>query len=355
MWGQTGITRLFDSAQGGQIGWLIPATLVLLLAGLLLRGTATRTDPQRAALILWGGWLLVTGLIFSFMQGIFHSYYTVALAPAVAALTGAGAVQLWRQREKLWVRATLALTVGLTTATSWLLLSRAESFVPWLRWVVLAGGIAATLAMFLPASRKSLVAAIAAILVALAGPTAYTVDTIATAHSGSIPSAGPSTGGFGMGGPRPGDGEQRFPDGAPGAPAADGAPAGTGRNGDDARRGGGFLDASTPSTQVTALLSANGDSYTWAAAAVGAQSAAGFQLATELPVMPIGGFNGSDPSPTLEQFQQYVAEGRIHYFIGGGNGPGHSGDSHSAEITKWVEENFTAQEIDGVTLYDLTS
>ncbi|GAB4589594.1 glycosyltransferase family 39 protein [Nocardia sp. IFM 10818] len=357
MWGGTGITRLFEPAQGGQIAWLLPAALVLLVAGLLLRGKANRTDPQRASLILWGGWLMVTGLVFSFMQGIFHSYYTVALAPAVAALTGAGAVQLWRQREKPWVRAALALAVGLTTATAWLLLSRSASFLPWLRWTVLAAGVAATLATLLPASRKSLVAAIAAVLVALAGPTAYTVHTLATAHTGSIPSAGPNTGGFGVGGPRADDGEQRFTVGMPGNPGADGGPAGPDPGDGETRRGaaGGLVDASTPSARVTALLTADSDAYTWVAAAIGSQSAAGYQLATELPVMPLGGFNGSDPSPTLEQFEQYVAEGKIHYFIGGDTGPGGHSGSQSAAISQWVSENFTAQEVDGVTLYDLTS
>lgn len=120
--------------------------------------------------------------------------------------------------------------------------------------------------------------------------------------------------------------------------------------------------ASKPSAQVTALLAANGDSYTWVAAAIGSNSAAGFQLATQLPVMPIGGFNGSDPSPTLQQFQQDVAGGEIHYFIssgdgGGGRGgtAGTGGSNASSEISQWVQANFTAKQVDGVTLYDLTA
>ena len=64
-------------------------------AGLVRRRRAPRTDRTRASLLLWGGWLLVTGLTFSFMQGIFHAYYTVALAPAIGALVGIGAVVLW--------------------------------------------------------------------------------------------------------------------------------------------------------------------------------------------------------------------------------------------------------------------
>ena len=81
---------------------------------------------------------------------------------------------------------------------------------------------------------------------------------------------------------------------------------------------GGLLDGGTPDAELVALLRQDADRYTWVAAAVGSNSAAGVQLATGEPVMAIGGFNGSDPAPTLEQFQRYVAEGRIHWFLGGG-------------------------------------
>jgi 4-amino-4-deoxy-L-arabinose transferase-like glycosyltransferase len=120
---------------------------------------------------------------------------------------------------------------------------------------------------------------------------------------------------------------------------------------------GGLLEARQVSAQVAAALEQNASSYTWVAAAVGSQNASGYQLATELPVMAIGGFNGSDPSPTLEQFRAYVAQGRIHYFIAGGGFGGPMGGSNgtSAQIASWVQSRFTAQRIDGVTVYDLSS
>ncbi|MEV0295682.1 glycosyltransferase family 39 protein [Nocardia sp. NPDC050710] len=369
MWGSTGITRMFEPAQGGQIAWLIPAALIGLVAGILLRGRAARTDSQRAALILWGGWGLMTGLVFSYMAGIFHQYYTVALAPAVAALVGAGTVQLWRERGRLWVRLVLALAIGLSTATSWMLLSRSASFLPWLRWTVLAVGMVATIAVAFPAPRKATVAAAVAVaFVGLAGPVAYTVDTIATAHQGSIPSAGPNVGGMHGPGPMRADGDagampgpggrNTRPDGRiPADGGANTGPGGATTAGPDGdAMTGGLLGASRPSDRVVALLENDGGEYTWVAAAIGSNSAAGFQLATELPVMPIGGFNGSDPSPTLEQFQQYVAQGKIHYFIGGESRGDRGGDaSTGAAITQWVREHFTATEVDGVTLYDLTA
>lgn len=117
---------------------------------------------------------------------------------------------------------------------------------------------------------------------------------------------------------------------------------------------GGLLSGSTPSAELTELLAEDADSYTWVAAAIGSNSASGYQLATQDPVMPIGGFNGSDPSPTLAQFQAYVQQGEIHWFIAGG-GMGGRDSGTSAEISEWVTANFTAQTVDNVTLYDLTA
>ncbi len=83
---------------------------------------------------------------------------------------------------------------------------------------------------------------------------------------------------------------------------------------------------------------------------VGAQNAASYQLATEEPVIALGGFNGSDPAPTLEQFKEWVAQGKVHYFIGGGSfGQQNGGASDACEIATWVQENFTAQTVGSTT------
>lgn len=72
--------------------------------------------------------------------------------------------------------------------------------------------------------------------------------------------------------------------------------------------------------------------------------------------MPIGGFNGTDPSPTLAEFETLVADGRIHYFIGGGGFGGQRGGSgDSSAIAEWVQNHYAATTVDRVTLYDLTS
>jgi hypothetical protein len=120
---------------------------------------------------------------------------------------------------------------------------------------------------------------------------------------------------------------------------------------------GGLLDASTPSKALVTLLRANASSYRWVAAIVGANSAAGVQLATGDPVMAIGGFNGTDPSPTLAELKADVAAGKIHYFVtsGGGFGGGPGGSASSRALSSWVESTFAATTVGGVTVYDLTT
>ena len=74
--------------------------------------------------------------------------------------------------------------------------------------------------------------------------------------------------------------------------------------------------------------------------------------------MAIGGFNGTDPSPTLEQFEAYVQAGDIHWFIGGGgvgaSAMGLGGQSTGSEIASWVAQHYQSVTVDGTTLYDLT-
>ncbi len=357
MWGSTGWTRLFGAENGGQVSWLLPAALVLLVATAALVRHAPRADRVRASLLLWGGWLVVTGLVFSFMAGIYHAYYTVALAPAIGAVVGIGATVLWRRRRHPVAGAVLALTVGVTAAWSYVLLERSSGFVPWLAPVVLAVGLLVALALaavtLVPARVAAAVAGLA-LVVSLAGPAAYAVQTASQPHTGSIPTAGPAVAGSGSGAGRGGPGGLGAAPPQAGGTALPGTGGGVGgRVGGGA---GGLLGASSVSAEMAALLSADASSYTWAAAAVGSNNASGYQLATDLPVMAVGGFNGSDPSPTLEQFQAYVAAGAIHYFLGGGGfGGQNGGSSASTEIAAWVQSTFPEQSVGGTTVYDLSA
>ncbi|MDL9945435.1 glycosyltransferase family 39 protein [Gordonia sp. ABSL11-1] len=376
MWGDTGILRMFEPAQGGQIAWLIPTALVVGIAALVLIGRSSRTDLRRAYLAVWGLWLVVTMAVFSFMAGIFHSYYTAALAPAVAAVAAGGAAVCWRSRDRLWVRIVLAAGVWIAAVWGFALLGRSPDFVPWLRWLVLVVGVLGGLVM-LVAHRPylSALALVTAVTAALAGPAAYTIDTVSTAKQGSIISAGPRVEGeFGPGGGPGGDG--RFGGmrggmrGGPGAggmgmPGGAGMPGGIGLSGGGGQLGGveggpggagGLLMGSRPSAELVAMLRSDADQYTWVAAAVGSNEASGYQIESGHSVMPIGGFNGTDPSPTLQQFQKLVSQKKVHYFLGGGRGFGSSDTTRpSAQIAQWVQDNFTATTVGGTTVYDLTA
>lgn len=390
-WGATGITRMFSAEMGGQAAWLLPAALVLAGAALWAVRRNARTDGARAQVVVWLGWLLVTGLTFSFMAGIFHAYYTVALAPAIAALVGIGADVAWRRRASAGWRALLAaVTVG-TAWWSWVLLGRSSGWNGWLRWAVLAVAlVAAALVALGPAlllgsvAERRLVAlgAAGAVLAGLAGPLAYTLQTVSTAHTGSIVTAGPTvTGATGFGGAPGGPGGRAArggstngqaapgglggaggPGAAGGAPNGQAMPGGTTNGTGTPPAGGagggmgGLLNGATVSSQVASLLEQGASGYRWAAATTGSQNAASYQLATQASVMPIGGFNGSDPSPTLAQFKAWVAAGDIHWYIaGGGFGASNGGSDVASQIQQWVEATFTATTVDGVTLYDLTT
>ncbi|MEV4192079.1 glycosyltransferase family 39 protein, partial [Streptomyces toxytricini] len=242
-WGETGIDRLFSAAVGGQASWLLPAALAMLAAGLVItwragRQVASVESAARAAFLAWGGPLLLTAAVFSYMQGIFHEYYTVALAPFTAALVGMGTALLWEERGSTAAAAALSGTLALTAWWSWVLLGRSPDFLPWLRWAVLAAGLAAAaglLAGARPGRRFTRGAAALGLVAALAGPFAYCLATVASPHTGSIPTAGPVVAGGGPGGRRvfegaglpPGAGPQGAPvQGRPGGmPGRDGRPA----------------------------------------------------------------------------------------------------------------------------------
>ncbi|WP_020418249.1 glycosyltransferase family 39 protein [Amycolatopsis sp. ATCC 39116] len=308
--GETGLFRMFGAAFGVEISWLLPAALIALAAGLWFTRFAPRLDRTRAALLLWGGWTVVTALVFSFMSGTIHPYYTVALAPGIAGLVGIGAVELWRGRHNFAARIVLALMLAATGVWDFILLARTPDWQPWLRWVllVLTALVVAGLLFGLDRIRRAgIVLAIAGVITGLLAPGAYAVVTASQGHTGSIPTSGPSGNSMGFGD-----------------------------------------RAGAESAELIALLRQT--TTKWSAATNGSQSAAGLALNSDTAVIAIGGFNGGDPAPTLAEFQQYVARGEITYYVSGGMGRGGSG-----EIAQWVAENFTAQTVGGSMVYDLTT
>jgi 4-amino-4-deoxy-L-arabinose transferase-like glycosyltransferase len=384
-WGATGLLRMFGTDFGSQISWLLPAALILLVVGLIWTGRSARTDRTRAGLLLWGGSLVVTALAFSLGQGIIHPYYSVALAPGIGSVVGIGAVMAWRRRDRIDARAVMAVVLAATALWSFALLRRDPSWYPWLRWVVLVTGLVAALGLvFRPSGHRWATRALipVSLVSAFAGPLAYSVQTASTAHIGAIPSAGPAgTGGFGGGfgggrgfvGGRPGSsfakhggsgfggaGTTGF-GGAGGTTAPTGGThggfggGGFGGGGFGGGAGGNLIDGSTPSAALTTALEAGGGHYTWIAAVTDSEAASGYQLATGQPVMAIGGFNGTDPAPSLKQFETYVHKGKIHWYISSGSGFGGATSGDASQIATWVAAHYKATTVDGVTLYNLAS
>ncbi len=378
--GSTGLSRLFSSEMGNEISWLLPvALLVLVFAAYvgvrsinqLSTFTGRMNRVEGGAVFAWGGWLLVTALVFSFMSGTIHPYYTVALAPAIGALVGIGAGLAWRRREHWDGRLMMAAMIGLAAWWSIVLLDRNSWGPEWCRWAIGLVALASIAGLLIGSTlgMKKLVASalIAGSLAGFGGTAAFSIATASETHCGSIPSAvstsisGGGMGGPGGGGPGGNGGQNTTGQNAGGQTANGQNSAGqstNGRNGTDGQagssnarqggQGGGPCGEDISSnTELVALLKSAGT--TWSAATNGSQSAAGIELATGTSVMAIGGWSG-DPAPTLDQFKAYVAAGKIGYYLGGsGGGPG-----GNSEISAWVAENFTATTVGGTTVYKLT-
>ena len=396
MWGETGLFRLWTSDFGDQITWLAPIAFAGIVLGLIAaipvkKGQVyfgrfyqgkrehgvdpdTVTRVRCAQIVIFGAWLIVTWLVFSFMAGIFHAYYTVALSPAIAVLVAICGASLLALRDRPWMPGIAGLLIAVTSAWNMALILRSGSFA-WLGVCIGVIGVVAGLVLciigfwmqdHLPATwplalkHGALGVAAIGIVALLTGPIIWTACTIATGHTGSIVTARPggSVGGDPGGGSPSGNGAANGAGGtAPDDSSSESASSG---NGADTPGGGsGLLGGTSANESLVELLAQNASGYHWAAATTGSQSAASYQLASELPVMAIGGFNGSDPAPTLDKFKAYVAQGLIRYYIasdglgGGMGGTQMGGSSAASEIAEWVAQNYTAQTIGNTTVYDL--
>jgi 4-amino-4-deoxy-L-arabinose transferase-like glycosyltransferase len=376
--GGEGVLRMFDSALGGQISWLLPLALVGLAAGLWLTRRLPRTSLHRAGFLLFGGWLVMVMAVYDDAKGIFHPYYTAILAPAVAALAGAGAVALWKlgRTHRWW---TWALPVTIVGSAVWadVLLGRSRGYYPWLGTTVVVTASLAAVTLLLVSldvirlKLAGLVAGGVATVSLLAGPAVYSLTTVNSATSG-VATAGPATsgtGGIGGGGGAPGPGGAGAP---PGRGAAGAAPAGarsgarapTGGAG-AAGGGGGGAGGQSVSAGLISYLEAHQGSATYLVAVDGSQTAASYILDTGKAVIAMGGFTGTDPAPTLTQFETLVATGQLHYvFLGGsGGGAARGGGSSSttSAIQQWLTQHGTVVKASayggsssGGTLYSVT-
>jgi 4-amino-4-deoxy-L-arabinose transferase-like glycosyltransferase len=329
--GASGPLRLFNSIIGGQVAWLLPLAAVGLVLGLWTHRRAPRTDLARSAYLLWGLWGLVSWAVFSFSEGIFHPYYTTALAPAVAVLAAGGLTTLWDRAQKsiLWSVLLAAAAIG-TAVLAAVLLGRAAGFVTWLAPTAIALAVCGAVAL-VPLRRLRRSAPLAAgvgLLAILAGPAAYSLATVGKTLAGGNPLAGPVSADLGFGdgpgfGGGPG-GRPRFGGRSgfaysgkrpPLRPMPGGPPPGIGA----ASAGPGAADVSSA---LVKYLEAHQGSATYLVAAVGSNTAGAIALQTGRNVIAMGGFDGSDPTPSLAQLRQLVAAGKLHFVLLSGRGRG---------------------------------
>jgi 4-amino-4-deoxy-L-arabinose transferase-like glycosyltransferase len=293
---------------------LVPAALLATVLVVIARGRAPRTDLVRAAAILFGGWLIVDGLVLSFMHGAIHAYYCLSIAPPVAAMFAIGVHELWQRRERWSYRGVLALLLGGTGVWGWYVLGRNADWLPALRWTILALAIVAVIALL---GRRFAMGALGVGLVAaLAGPAVYAIVTIGQPHEGGGPSVGP--------------------------PDAD-------------RQGHFWFGQGADDPDLDAVLK---DTHTeWSAAVLRSSVAANLELSTGTAVMAVGGFSGSDPVPSLSQFKDDVAQHKVAYYIvmnNRGHGPGWGTRGH-ADIAKWVAVTFPSTAVGDATVYNLST
>jgi 4-amino-4-deoxy-L-arabinose transferase-like glycosyltransferase len=327
--GPAGFLRMFDTQDGGQISWLLPLSLLILASvlGFVLWRWRKGMPIDRgiaAGWIMWGGWLLIVTLVFSFAQGIIHPYYTTMLAPAIAAVTGAGICLLWhRYRNPVgasWLL--LPLGVAITVAWSVALVLRDPSWNVWAAYVAAIVGVVAVAGLLLARTSRNVLgraALVLGIVAILAVPTVWSANAAITGQSnpmgGANPTAGPAIamgpgGGMGPGGPKRFSGQRRmFPAGGP---------------------GGAFNDTTLSSEQKKILDYVRSNAGTRSvplAVEGGAHQAWTFILNSNLTVVGMGGFMGSDNAPAISQLTLWQEDGKLGFVLVGGGfgGPGGGG------------------------------
>ncbi|MEV0086318.1 glycosyltransferase family 39 protein [Saccharopolyspora sp. NPDC050642] len=338
--GSSGVLRLFNEQLAGQISWLLPLCALVLVAMLVAgvrrwRGGRPLDREQVAGWVLWGGWLVVIGLMFSFAQGIMHPYYTTMLAPAVGAIVGAGVVRFWRWYRQPQGKAWLLLPVGVAITVAWAVAIVARD-LSWHAWAGLAAvglGVLALVVLVIGRRGKALARTGLALglAAALAVPTAWSAIGAVSAQKGmggANPMAGPETG------MRP-PGATRFPGAGGDAVPPDGQSQDGGQNSvepADAEQGpilfvggvGGAESLSAEQRKMLDYVQANaGDLDVPLAVEGGSMGASSYIIESDVTVVGMGGFSGGDDAPSVARLTEWKRTGQLGFVqLGGMGGPG---------------------------------
>ncbi|WP_159631396.1 glycosyltransferase family 39 protein [Arthrobacter sp. 8AJ] len=317
-----GLFRLLNANYNQEASWLLFAAVLAVLFLAAAWKTMPRSGSLRFLTFASCMWLLTAFLLLSFMGNQIHTYYTAALGPPLALVLGLTLEAIIRQRHRLSVRLAGATIALVALLSSWLIMSGTSLWPEWLPTADLLIGICALAALVIKAPSPSIHAGAVAVLAAalLTGPAITSIHNVTVGFTGSNPVSG----------------------GLSRNPAAISHLLQSLQN-NELPWGHDIAFGRDPDTElISAVTNARG--CTWAAATYASQTAAKLQLQSGRPVMPVGGFEGRDPSPSLEEFKRKVADGKICYFIQQDAVIGvQEPDSRAVEISGWVQSNFEAQ------------
>lgn len=327
-----GYQRFLEPQYSGQFGWFLPLAFVGLgLAFVWLK--SKKGDAGRNALLIFcGSWFLTSTGVLAYMSGIVHSYYALTAVPPMSVL---GAVALaFLLGDSGW-RSRLVLVAALTASAIFAYVSAARSTeelpnVPQMFLVLWPLAIAQQLVP-IPSLRLKRFQHAFLVGALLCGPLIWSVNSALTPHVGAGVIAGPSLNGI----------RSDDPSRAKLGPGV-------------ARSTVAVVLGDIPEPKILNALSSRSAGETWATAIVGSESAANYQLALGLPVLPVGGFDGTDPYPTLEQFKKFVADKKVGSMVIQNVPPlTLEGQGESARVLEWVRTTFTKQQIGDTEYYDL--
>ena len=361
-----GWTKLLGSDYGPEIGWLYPLAILALIFGLLWTWRARRTDQVRAGFVMWGIWLLTVGLIFSKMSTIPHTAYMSSLAPPLAALSAAGLVMFWRYYRAGDARGWM-LPVAVAAELAWAVFLWRDygGFLPWVRTAAIVAGVIAIVVMVMTKltrrarGRLATAGLTVGVVAALAAPSAWAASVLDTRYGGSSfnASAGPAGamgGGATVGGaggaPASGQARDEFIERFRGDGGYRSSAGRYGRRTGDRGFGGGGAGGILGSTTALSAserelydyVSAHRDGASYLMAVSSWSEASPYILSTGQEVMPMGGFSGSVPEPTLARVKELVSSGQLRFFLlsgsGGAAGGGFGGGGTTAQtIASWVQ------------------
>ncbi|MFC9773192.1 MULTISPECIES: ArnT family glycosyltransferase [unclassified Pseudarthrobacter] len=330
-----GIRRIFNGNFAPEIGWLLFAGIVCCIITMVLSKTLVLTRQQRSLSIVAIVWFATVLALLCFMGTMIHTYYTFALGGPLAFVVAIGLSTLWRLRNRAILKLVGAVLIGASSYMGLRIMNYSHEWPIWFRVAFVIAGLAGTAAWILPArnGKWTLLSLLLIAISLLIGPAGNNIYTLLTPQKGTNPQSGPV-----------------------GADSTSMSRLMLAIKAGDPAWAQKIALGSPPSPAVIGVLQSGPATRTWAAATYSAQNAALYQLESGLPVIPLGGWLGTDPAPTLDQFKALVAEKRVGYFIWQQDLLERGElSTETKDISNWVRANFTEEVVDGVSLYNLAS